>query len=134
MIGFTPPKTTKYPVKVGGSIRVVLDLNQDPEVVHEFSYRNPYVLAVMYYVDGYSTVHMAEMLGCHDRTIRRYMDRYGLRRFTKQFSAYVHLYGIEQAVEIATPEYYINPVVEVNDHGIQEETRARKDNLLQSTD
>lgn len=110
---------------------MILDTNRDPQVVHEFSYRNPYVLAVMYYVDGYSTVHMAEMLNCHDRTIRRYMDRYGLRRYSKKFSAYVHLYGIEKALEVATPEYYINPIAEVMDN---EPQTHRKDNVLQPTD
>lgn len=70
------------------------------------SYKNPWLLATLYYTEGLSTVEMAHSLGCEQRTIRRYMNYYGLRRFTKQFSLLVKFHGIEEALKMQTPEYY----------------------------
>lgn len=114
-------KVTKAPIRGAGLWRLIMTSKINSEVIHEFSYRNPFVLATMYYVDGYSTVEMAQMLSCHDRTIRRYMDKYGLRRYTKTFSAYVHLYGIERALEVSTPEYYYSVFAEVADNATSEQ-------------
>jgi len=70
-----------------------------------FSYQNPHVLATLYYTEGLSTTQIAEHLSCHKRTIRRYMNYYGMRRFTKHFSQLVRHHGIENAMKLAEPEF-----------------------------
>ncbi|AGE60728.1 transcriptional regulator [Bacillus phage Curly] len=73
---------------------------------YENSYKNPLLLAYMYYTEGLSTIEIANMLGCEQRTIRRYMNKYGLRRFTKDFSLLVMYHGIEGALKIQDPTFY----------------------------
>lgn len=70
-----------------------------------FSYTNPHVLAALYYCEGLSTTQIAEHLGCHVRTVRRYMNYYGFKRFTKHFSQLVRHHGIDGAMKIQDPEY-----------------------------
>lgn len=79
--------------------------NETPSI-YENSYKNPFLLAYMYYTEGLSTIEMANMLGCEQRTIRRYMNKYGLRRFTKDFSLLVMYHGIEGALKIQDPTFY----------------------------
>lgn len=74
--------------------------------VFNFSYKNPFVLACLYYVEGLSTVDMAKLLGCEQRTIRRYMNYYGLRRFSKDFAVLVKQYGIKRALKMRKPTFY----------------------------
>lgn len=74
--------------------------------IYEDSYKNPLLLAYMYYTEGLSTIEMANMLGCEQRTIRRYMNKYGLRRFTKDFSLLVMHHGIDGALKIQDPTFY----------------------------
>lgn len=74
--------------------------------IHSFSYKNPFVLASLYYTEGLSTIEIAELLGCEQRTVRRYMNWFGLRRFTKRFSLLVKTHGIEGAMKLMKPEYY----------------------------
>ncbi|AGY46841.1 hypothetical protein Blastoid_42 [Bacillus phage Blastoid] len=74
--------------------------------MYEESYKNPFLLAYMYYTLGLSTIEMANMLECEQRTIRRYMNKYGLRRFTKEFSLLVMYHGIEGALKIQDPTFY----------------------------
>jgi hypothetical protein len=74
--------------------------------VFSFSYKNPFVLACLYYVEGMSTVEMAELLGCEQRTIRRYMNYYGLKRFTKDYAFLVKQYGIKGALSMRKPTFY----------------------------
>lgn len=74
--------------------------------VFSFSYKNPFVLASLYYVEGLSTVEMAKLLGCEQRTIRRYMNYYGLKRFTKDFAFLVKRYGIKKALTMKEPTFY----------------------------
>ncbi|AGY48203.1 transcriptional regulator [Bacillus phage Riggi] len=74
--------------------------------MYENSYRNPLLLAYMYYTEGLSTIEMANILGCEQRTIRRYMNKYGLRRFTKDFSLLVMYHGVEGALKIQDPTFY----------------------------
>lgn len=74
--------------------------------IHEVSYKNPFLLATLYYTEGMSTVEMAEVLGCEQRTVRRYMNLYGFKRFTKRFSLLVKHHGIEEALKIMSPEFY----------------------------
>lgn len=71
----------------------------------EWSYKNPFVLASLYYTEGMSTVELAELFECEQRTIRRYMNYYGLPRFTKQFSLLVKHHGMAGAKKLMTPEY-----------------------------
>lgn len=70
-----------------------------------FSYTNPYVLAALYYTEGLSTTQIADHLGCHKRTIRRYMNYFGMKRFTKHFSQLVRHHGIDGARQIQDPEF-----------------------------
>lgn len=71
-----------------------------------WSYKNPFVLASLYYTEGMSTVEIASLLGCEQRTVRRYMNYYGLPRFTKQFSLLIKHHGLEGAKKLMKPEYY----------------------------
>jgi hypothetical protein len=75
---------------------------------HAFSqtYKNPFLLATLYYTEGLSTIEMADLLGCEQRTIRRYMNYYGYNRFTKRFALLVKHYGIDGALKIQAPEFY----------------------------
>ena len=70
-----------------------------------FSYRNPHILASLYYCEGLSTTQIAEHLGCHKRTIRRYMNYFAMPRFTKHFSQLVRHHGIDGARQIQDPEF-----------------------------
>jgi hypothetical protein len=72
----------------------------------EMTYKNPFLLATLYYTEGLSTVEMASLLGCEQRTVRRYMNYFGFRRFTKKFSLLVKHHGISGALKIQPPEYY----------------------------
>jgi len=74
--------------------------------IYENTYKNPLLLAYMYYTEGLSTIEIANMLGCEQRTIRRYMNKYGLRRFTKDFSLLVMYHGVEGALKIQDPTFY----------------------------
>jgi hypothetical protein len=74
--------------------------------VFSFSYKNPFVLASLYYTEGLSTVEMADLLGCEQRTIRRYMNYYGLKRFTKDFALLVKHHGLEKALQMKKPTFY----------------------------
>jgi hypothetical protein len=74
--------------------------------LHKVTYKNPFLLATLYYTEGYSTVEIAELLECEQRTVRRYMNLFGLRRFTKRFSLLVKHHGIEGACKIMRPEFY----------------------------
>lgn len=76
----------------------------------EYSVRNPFLLATYYYLDGLSTLEIAEALGVHDRTVRRYMNYFMLHRFTKRYSKLVQYHGIDGAKQISEPEY--NPIGE----------------------
>ncbi|QKN88231.1 putative transcriptional regulator [Bacillus phage Novomoskovsk] len=81
------------------------ELGETPPM-YENSYKNPLLLAYMYYTEGLSTIEMANILGCEQRTIRRYMNKYGLRRFTKDFSLLVMHHGVEGALKIQDPTFY----------------------------
>lgn len=72
----------------------------------EWSYKNPFVLASLYYTEGMSTIDIAELFGCEQRTVRRYMNYYGLPRFTKRFSLLVKHHGMNGAKQLMNPEYY----------------------------
>ncbi|AGE60803.1 transcriptional regulator [Bacillus phage Eoghan] len=82
------------------------DVLGEMPAIYENSYKNPLLLAYMYYTEGLSTIEMANMLGCEQRTIRRYMNKYGLRRFTKDFSLLVMYHGVEGALKIQDPTFY----------------------------
>ena len=79
----------------------------------DFSYKNPHVLSALYYVEGLSTTQIAEHLGCHKRTIRRYMNYFAMPRFTKHFSQLVRHHGIDGARQIQDPEF--SPIGAWND-------------------
>lgn len=81
--------------------------------VFEYTYKNPFLLAYMYYTEGLSTVDIANFLGCEQRTVRRYMNYYGFRRFTKSYAQLVNIHGIEDAQKIKAPEFY--PLGKYND-------------------
>lgn len=72
----------------------------------QYSYKNPFILAFLYYTEGMSTVEMADLLDCEQRTVRRYMNYYGMKRFTKAYSLLVKNHGIEGALKIKAPEFY----------------------------
>lgn len=72
----------------------------------KFSYKNPFLLATLYYTEGLSTIEMAELLGCEQRTVRRYMNYYGFRRFTKGYALLVKHHGVEGAMKITKPMFY----------------------------
>jgi len=72
----------------------------------EWTYKNPFVVAALYYVEGMSTVDISKELGCTHRTLRRYMNYYGMPRFTKRFSVLIKIHGIKLAKELCEPEYY----------------------------
>ncbi|AYP68742.1 hypothetical protein BpsS36_00036 [Bacillus phage vB_BpsS-36] len=74
--------------------------------IFELSYRNPFTLAFLYYTEGMSTVEMADLLGCEQRTVRRYMNYYGLRRFKKDFALLVKHHGIAGAMKLKQPTFY----------------------------
>lgn len=81
-------------------------LSKGMKHAYEYSYKNPFVLATLYYTEGLSTTEMADLLGCEQRTIRRYMNYYGFRRFTKRFALLVKHYGLDGARKIQEPEFY----------------------------
>ncbi|PEZ47007.1 hypothetical protein CN367_11595 [Priestia megaterium] len=85
---------------------VLKRLSEGHSYSHEYSYKNPFLLATLYYTEGLSTIEMAEVLGCEQRTIRRYMNYYGYRRFTKKFALLVKHHGLQGAYKIMKPEYY----------------------------
>lgn len=70
------------------------------------NYKNPFLLAYLYYTEGMSTTEMADFLDCEQRTVRRYMNYYGFKRFTKRFSLLVKHHGIEGAMKLQAPEFY----------------------------
>jgi hypothetical protein len=74
--------------------------------IFEESYKNPFVLASLYYTFGYSTVDIAQALHCDQRTVRRYMNYYGFRRFSKSFALLVKEHGIDGALKLAEPTFY----------------------------
>jgi hypothetical protein len=86
--------------------QVLTRLSQGAEFSHAYTYKNPYLLATLYYTEGMSTTEVAQFLNCNERTVRRYMNYYGFKRYTKKFSQLVRYYGIEKALEIMEPEYY----------------------------
>ena len=71
----------------------------------DFSYKNPHILAALYYCEGLSTTQIAEHLSCHKRTVRRYMNYFAMPRFTKRFGQLVRCHGIDGAMKIQDPEY-----------------------------
>jgi hypothetical protein len=81
-------------------------MNEGASHAMEVSYKNPFLLATLYYTEGLSTIQIAELLECEQRTVRRYMNYYGLKRFTKRFSLLVKHHGIEGAQKLMTPEFY----------------------------
>jgi hypothetical protein len=81
-------------------------LSEGAQQAFYMNYKNPFLLAFLYYTEGMSTVEMAELLDCEQRTIRRYMNYYGLRRYTKRFAQLVRHHGIEGALKIQKPEFY----------------------------
>lgn len=81
-------------------------LNEGATQAFYFNYKNPFLLASLYYTEGLSTIEMADLLGCEQRTIRRYMNYYGLKRYTNRFSLLVKHHGIEGALKIQKPEFY----------------------------
>jgi hypothetical protein len=81
-------------------------LREGAEHAYYGSYKNPFLLATLYYTEGLSTIEIAELLGCEQRTVRRYMNYYGLKRYTKKFSLLVKHHGIEGALKIQKPEFY----------------------------
>lgn len=81
-------------------------LEEGSKHAFHMTYKNPFLLAFLYYTEGLSTIEMAEMLGCEQRTIRRYMNYYGMKRFTKRFSLLVKHHGIDGAMKIQKPEFY----------------------------
>lgn len=81
-------------------------LSEGTQHAYHMTYKNPFLLAFLYYTEGMSTVEMAELLDCEQRTIRRYMNYYGLKRYTKKFALLVKYHGIEGALKIQKPEFY----------------------------
>ncbi|WP_202775306.1 helix-turn-helix domain-containing protein [Heyndrickxia sporothermodurans] len=81
-------------------------LSEGANQAYHMTYKNPFLLAYLYYTEGMSTVEIAEMLDCEQRTIRRYMNYYGFKRFTKKFSLLVKHHGIEGALKLQAPEFY----------------------------
>jgi hypothetical protein len=81
-------------------------LNEGSEYAYMATYKNPFLLATMYYTEGLSTVQIAELLGCEQRTVRRYMNYYGFKRYTKRFALLVKNHGIHGALKIQAPEFY----------------------------
>jgi hypothetical protein len=81
-------------------------LNEGASQAFYGSYKNPFLLATLYYTEGLSTIEIAELLGCEQRTVRRYMNYYGLKRYTKKFALLVKHHGIEGALKIQKPEFY----------------------------
>lgn len=71
-----------------------------------YSYKNPLLISYLYYTEGLSTVDIAELLGCEQRTVRRYMNYFGFRRFTKQFALLVKHHGVQDALKIQAPTFY----------------------------
>lgn len=69
-------------------------------------YKNPFLLGYLYYTVGYSTTEIAGMLGCEQRTVRRYMNYYGMKRFHKSFAQLVRAHGIEDALKLQKPSFY----------------------------
>lgn len=86
--------------------QVLTRLNEGSRYMFESTYKNPWLLATLYYTEGLSTVDIAELLGCEQRTVRRYMNYYGFPRFTKHFAQLVKHHGIDGARKIQAPEFY----------------------------
>lgn len=74
--------------------------------VFSHTYKNPFLLATLYYTEGLSTVEIAELLDCEQRTVRRYMNYFGFKRYTKQFSLLVKHHGVEKALSLQPPTFY----------------------------
>lgn len=74
--------------------------------VFSFSYKNPFVLSFLYYTEGLSTVDIAELLDCEQRTVRRYMNYFGFKRFTKDFALLVKHHGVQDALKLQAPTFY----------------------------
>lgn len=74
--------------------------------VFSFSYKNPFLLAFMYYTEGMSTVEIASILDCEQRTVRRYMNYFGFKRFTKDFALLVKHHGVQDAMKLREPTFY----------------------------
>jgi len=81
-------------------------LSKGAEQAYFLSYKNPFLLTFLYYTEGMSTIDIADVLGCEQRTIRRYMNYYGFRRYTKKFALLVKYHGIKGALKIQAPEFY----------------------------
>jgi hypothetical protein len=81
-------------------------LNEGTQHAFVASYKNPFLLATLYYTEGLSTIEIANLLGCEQRTVRRYMNYYGLKRYTKKFALLVKNHGIDGALKIQAPEFY----------------------------
>ncbi|QFG05885.1 DNA binding domain protein [Bacillus phage 268TH004] len=93
---------TLYPLQVG-YVETFLEGGKN---IFEFSYKNPHVLAYLYYTEGLSTVEMANLLKCEQRTIRRYMNKYNFPRYTKEFAQLVKHHGFEKACQLKKPTFY----------------------------
>ena len=81
-------------------------LSEGAEQAYFMSYKNPFALTFLYYTEGMSTIEIADTLGCEQRTIRRYMNYYGFKRYTKKFALLVKYHGVKGALKIQTPEFY----------------------------
>lgn len=81
-------------------------LSEGAQQAYFMNYKNPFLLAFLYYTEGMSTIEMADLLGCEQRTVRRYMNFYGFKRYTKRFSLLVKFHGVEGALQIQAPEFY----------------------------
>lgn len=86
--------------------QLISRLNEGAGHAFEATVKNPFLLATLYYTEGLSTVDIAELLGCEQRTVRRYMNYYGFKRYTKKFSLLVKHHGITKARLLMTPEFY----------------------------
>jgi AraC-like DNA-binding protein len=73
--------------------------------VYERSYRNPNMLSFFYYTQGFSLSDMAEIFGVHPKTVSRWMNYYGYRRFSEQFAQLVQHHGINNARKLAEPSF-----------------------------
>lgn len=81
-------------------------LSEGTQYAYYMTYKNPFLLAYLYYTEGMSTTEIADLLGCDQRTIRRYMNYYGFKRYTKHFAQLVRHHGIDKALQIQPPEFY----------------------------
>jgi len=94
---------SKRNVIIDGDVLATRIYSADP---FSYSYKNPFLLSFLYYTEGLSTVDIAELLGCEQRTVRRYMNFFGFRRFTKDFSLLVKHHGIQDALKLRQPTFY----------------------------